>query len=268
MFARDDQTYLIKETRTYDFLNVTGSSTIEMDSMNMVSSYMWRFRRSDVNLRNEWTNYSNWAYEGQLPVPPDSSGANANFASGLNAQGPHPPYGIYFYKCLHPENAKDILIDLAIVMDGEYREDLLSAGVWNLVEKYTRTTGNAKDGLYCYNFCLNSNQREYQPSGAMNMNKYKKIQFELNTIQPPRNTNTPFDVASLVNGNSIFLDDNTILVVKTLNIGNQYASAITSAINNNQPLDVNGRSRPGISASANDDGTGSVELIKKHSYLT
>ena len=203
MFARDDQTYLIKETRTYDFLNVTGSSVIEMNSMNMVSSYMWRFRRSDVNLRNEWTNYSNWAYEGQLPVPPDSSGARTAFASGLNSQGPHPPYGIYFYNCPHPENAKDILIDLAIVMDGEYREDLLSSGVWNLVEKYTRTTGNAKDGLYCYNFCLNSNQREYQPSGAMNMNKYKKVQFELNTIQPPRNPNTPFDVICDASGDII-----------------------------------------------------------------
>jgi len=195
MFARDDQTYLIKETRSYDFLNITGSSTIEMDSMNMVASYMWRFRRSDVNLRNEWTNYSNWAYEGELPIPPDSSGTILHGAvGGLNTQGDHPQYGIYFYNCLHPENAKEILTDLAIVMDGEYREDLLSSGVWNLVEKYTRTTGNAKNGLYCYNFCLNSNQREYQPSGAMNMNKYKKVQFELNTIQPPVNKNSPFDV--------------------------------------------------------------------------
>lgn len=201
MFARDDQTYLIKEMRTYDFLNVTGSSLIEMNSMNMVSSYMWRFRRSDVNLRNEWTNYSNWAYEGQLPVPPDSSGANVS--GGLNVQGEHPEYGIYFYNSLHSENAKDILIDLALVMDGEYREDLLSSGVWNLVEKYTRTTGNAKDGLYCYNFCLNSNHREYQPSGAMNMNKYKKVQFELNTIQPPRNINTPFNVICDASGDII-----------------------------------------------------------------
>ena len=100
-------------------------------------------------MRNEWTNYSNWAYEGQLPVPPDSSGASANFHGGLNAQGAHPEYGVYFYNSLHPENAKEILIDLALVMDGEYREDVLSSGVWNLVEKYTRTTGNAKDGLYC-----------------------------------------------------------------------------------------------------------------------
>ena len=53
------------------------------------------------------------------------------------------------------------------------------------MEKYIRTTGNAKDGLYCYNFCLNSSQREYQPSGAMNMNKFKYVQFEYNTIEPP-----------------------------------------------------------------------------------
>ena len=54
-----------------------------------------------------------------------------------------------------------------------------------LMEKYIRTTGNAKDWLYCYNFCLDSNQNEYQPSGAMNMNKFKYVQFEYNTIEPP-----------------------------------------------------------------------------------
>jgi len=48
-----------------------------------------------------------------------------------------------------------------------------------------RTTGDAKDGLYCYNFCLNSNRREYQPSGAMNVNKFKKVFFEFNTIDTP-----------------------------------------------------------------------------------
>ena len=191
LFAQEDQTYLIKETRAYDFLNVTGSSTVEMDSMNMVASYMWRFRRSDVNLRNEWSNYSNWPYDRVLPVPPDNSGAHIPINNGSPVSITN---SIYYYNCLHLENMRDILVDLAIVMDGKYREDLLAAGVWNLVEKYIRTTGNAKNGLYCYNFCLNSNQREYQPSGAMNMNKYKKVQFEFNTIQPPINPNSSFDV--------------------------------------------------------------------------
>ena len=48
-----------------------------------------------------------------------------------------------------------------------------------------RTTGGAKDGLYVYNFCLDSNKRTYQPSGAMNVNKFKKVFFEFNTIEAP-----------------------------------------------------------------------------------
>ena len=48
-----------------------------------------------------------------------------------------------------------------------------------------RTTGGSKDGLYCYNFCLDSNRRIYQPSGAMNVNKFKKVFFEFNTVDVP-----------------------------------------------------------------------------------
>ena len=187
LFAAQQQTYLIKETHTYDFLNVTGTTIAEMKNFNMISNYMWRFRRSDSHLRNEWSNYTNWAYEGTLPVPPDNSGADTSVVGVI-------PSNIFYYTCLHPENVKNILLELAIVMDGEYREELHPAGVYDLVEKYIRTTGNAKDGLYCYNFCLDSNQREYQPSGAMNMNKYKKIQFEFSTIDPPLNPNSSFNV--------------------------------------------------------------------------
>ena len=28
---------------------------------------MWRFRRSDAFLRNEWNNYTNWAYHNVIP---------------------------------------------------------------------------------------------------------------------------------------------------------------------------------------------------------
>ena len=30
---------------------------------------MLRFRRSDAFLRNEWSNYSNWAYNNVVPQP-------------------------------------------------------------------------------------------------------------------------------------------------------------------------------------------------------
>ena len=66
-------------------------------------------------------------------------------------------------------------------------ENVLAAGVYSFIEKWIRTTGAAKEGLYCYNFCTNSNRLVYQPTGAQNTNKWKWITFEFNTIQPPRN---------------------------------------------------------------------------------
>ena len=46
---------------------------------------------------------------------------------------------------------------MAILLDGKYRENLQPYGVYDYVEKYSHTPGNAKDGLYCYNFCLDTN---------------------------------------------------------------------------------------------------------------
>lgn len=86
-------------------------------------------------------------------------------------------------------NEKDIMITWALLMDGKYRENELDAGVLNYVEKYVRTSGNAPDGLYCYNFALQSSPFNFQPSGAMNLNKFKTVEFEISTFSPPANPN-------------------------------------------------------------------------------
>ena len=62
---------------------------------------------------------------------------------------------------------------------------MLDAGTFNYIEKYLRTSGNAKNGLYVYNFNINSNLRDLQPSGAFNTNKFNNVNFEFNTISPP-----------------------------------------------------------------------------------
>ena len=63
LFAAKDQLYLIKDVFRYKFENVTGSSRLEVKSTGMVSSWMWYLQRNDVNLRNEWSNYTNWPYD-------------------------------------------------------------------------------------------------------------------------------------------------------------------------------------------------------------
>ena len=86
---------------------------------------------------------------------------------------------------LHAENQRDIMLTWGLTFDGKVRESTLDAGVLNYVEKYVRTAGNAKPGLYCYNFCLTTDPFQYQPSGAINLNKFKDIAFEYTTCAPP-----------------------------------------------------------------------------------
>ena len=182
-FAGNEHQYLIQQVFEKEYFNVTGSASIELQSRDLVPNYMWRFRRSDAYMRNEWSNYTNWPYSGIKPSQPD----NNSEAQVGNWRYPSPSPNIFVYTNLHTENIKNILIDLAVVIDGEFREKLFSGGLYNYAEKWIRTTGNAKEGLYCYNFCMDSNFREYQPSGAQNMSLFNSVRLEFNTAEPPMN---------------------------------------------------------------------------------
>ena len=93
---------------------------------------------------------------------------------------------------------------MGIILNGEYRENLMVRGVYDYIEKYTRTKGFAKDGIYCYNFCLNTSPFEYQPSGAINTSKFNNIELEINTYVPTIDqVNSNFDVICDDNGEII-----------------------------------------------------------------
>ena len=232
LFAAKEQIYLIKELHKYEFNNVSGTKRLRLQSSSgMVSSWMMYFIRNDVNLRNEWTNYTNWPYS----CPPinvqraektlsnyttDCSGVVSLFPSFdsnqqvLNTQTPTAvgpgmnPNGIntgYFVTGdLNVENQKEILQTMGILLNGEYRENNYPSGVFNYIEKYVRTKGYAKDGLYCYNFCLNTDPTEYQPSGAINMSKFKTIEIEVSTMLPlVDGANSDFQILCDAQGNPI-----------------------------------------------------------------
>jgi len=186
--AKKCHSILIKEQFEWDYLNITGSRRVDIPSKDMVSSYMWRFRRSDVNKRNQWFNYSNFEFEGKPGQPPTLKNIDGTTLTPFNTTVGHSnPFKLYNSGCRSITNQKNIMLDMAILCGQDYRENVLSAGVYAYIEKWYRTTGISKYGLYCYNFCTNSNRLIYQPTGAQNTNKWKYITFEFNTIQPPRN---------------------------------------------------------------------------------
>ena len=197
IFAKNEQKYLIKQIYEKPFYNVTGPNRVSLDSMGMVISWMFYFQRSDANLRNQWSNYTNWPYEympqdispaptaGDVPNPNTTVGPNIpkTLGPGLNPDGTL--NGLYITGTYNPQNVKYILNAMGILLDGQYRENILPAGVYNFVEKYVRTAGFAPPGLYCYNFCLDTSPFKVQPSGAMNMSRFTNIQLEFTTIVPP-----------------------------------------------------------------------------------
>ena len=192
-FAKNEQKYLIKQIYEKPYYNVTGANKIDLDSIGMVISWMLYFQRSDANLRNQWSNYTNWAYN-YMPqdiMPASTEGSLINpyqdnpryLGPGLNPSGQLS--GLYITGVYNPQNLKDILIGMGILLDGQYRENILPSGVYNYVEKYVRTSGFAPPGLYCYNFCLDTDPFKVQPSGAMNMSRFSNVQLEFTTIIPP-----------------------------------------------------------------------------------
>jgi len=198
LFALQEQKYIFKQVRETKFYNVTGSNKVEVDSFGMVSSYMFYFQRSDANLRNEWSNYTNWPYN-YLPLDLTQAPTSGTYiiyrtdATGNPIPTPIGPgvepngllTGWMLTGNYNFENQKDIMVSMALLLDGSYRENAQPEGVYNYIEKYLRTAGNAPDGLYCYNFCLNTSPYDLQPSGAINMSRFTRIEFELNTIVPP-----------------------------------------------------------------------------------
>jgi hypothetical protein len=191
--AANEQKYIARLPYERDYYNVTGSRTIDIECRDMVSSLMWRFRRSDVNERNAWNNYTNWK---EVRKP-----------QGITATAPPiPTYNnlpFLITGLFNAGNQKDIMLDCAISFDGKYRENTLDAGVYNLTEKLYKTPGNAKDGLYCYNFCMNTDHTDPSPSGAMNLAKFENVTLEFNTFQPPINGAKNFNVLCDEDGNVI-----------------------------------------------------------------
>jgi hypothetical protein len=171
LFALQEQKYLFKQVVETKLYNLTGASKTDIKSLGMVSSYLFYFQRSDIKERNEWSNYTNWPYVKNIPydIIVDD---DLDFTSGVQ----------------NVQNVKSILVSMGLLLDGVYRENVQPVGVYDLIEKYIRTTGNAPDGLYCYNFGLSSNLQEMQPSGAINMSRFNQVELEFLTIAPPLNT--------------------------------------------------------------------------------
>jgi hypothetical protein len=213
VFAKNEQKYLIKDVKEEVITNVTGTRRVKLLSTGMASTWMWYFQRDDINLRNEWSNFTNWPYKNTLPydIIPAPTTSNNVFVYNGNI-GP----GVNFKKIINSyieqssllnitntntsKNKKNIMESMAILFDGKYRENDLDAGIYNYIEKYKMSKGDSDDGIYFYNYCLHTDPYDLQPSGAINLSKFKTIEIEFVTNKPPFDASSEYFTVCDQNG--------------------------------------------------------------------
>ena len=209
IFTETNHEILYKDIKKHTFQSIHGTSRVKVETSSLVSSWMFYFQRDDVRDYNEWSNYTNHNYNSKLHKNRylEASDISMNkirigeFQSGYGEGSSNVSTGIKWngrditsvlagvplvtrsYNAYAP---KSILNTMGILMDGKYRENMFDVGIYDYLEKI-RCGGNTCDGLYCYNFCLNTSPFDHQPSGAINLSKFKNVEFEFNTIEPPLN---------------------------------------------------------------------------------
>jgi hypothetical protein len=192
LFAKNSQTYLIREINEYNFEKVIKSNKVKIESKGLIRGWMWYFQRSDVASRNEWSNYTNWLYEDKIPNDLEK----LSIANEYKYYSPQFNYGSDISKNIYitgysPDiysqtNQCEIMKNFAIICDGKYREQEFDSNIFSKLEKYNKSNGAcSKTGLYCYNFSLTTDPFKQQPNGAFNTNLFKTIEFEYNNYSNP-----------------------------------------------------------------------------------
>ena len=222
LFAKQEQQYLIKELYHTWFQDIDISDKAWLrNSSGMVCGWMIMFQRSDVNLRNEWSNFTNWPYDylpyditplamlmDGSPCPeayafPFGSGeceTILNIDAGTLGYGINPSgneTGLFSTGSYRYENQKEILLTLGILFDGSVREEMRPAEIYSFQQPYLASNGYASSklpGLYYYNFELDTSPFKLQPTGAINLSKFSKIEIEFTTYTPVVDPNASYNI--------------------------------------------------------------------------
>jgi hypothetical protein len=209
LFASKEQKYLVREIYNSWFYDVSVTDKIWLqNSTDLVLNWMVLFQRSDVTTRNEWSNFTNWPYD-YLPIDVTAYTTPA----GKN---------LYIQPSYATENQKDILLTMGITLDGMKREEMRPASIYKYEQQYLTSRGggySSLSGLYTYNFCLKTDPFMVQPSGAMNLSKYAKIELEFVTVTPTLNSNALYySICNPLTGESVGVNRQTNIYNYTFNL--------------------------------------------------
>ena len=229
VFALNEQKYLIKDIKTTEYRQISETNKVKIETNALVSNWMWYYQRSDVYTRNEWSNYTNWETS-TIPYTLSKGETSTIYTIENELIGPGRdiirngtsgttkiPTNHRITPIYSITNKKNILSKMSIIIDGKFRESEFDEGIYYYIEKYRSTNSSNNNGTYLYNFCLDT-ANYLQPTGAMNLNRFKNIEFEMTTLTPPIDSSKESLVLCDDDGGVIGVTKNNTIYLYTYNM--------------------------------------------------
>tara|TARA_Y100000589_G_scaffold331776_1_gene386975 strand:- start:1191 stop:2807 length:1617 start_codon:yes stop_codon:yes gene_type:complete len=172
-FAQISHEYLIEQTFRQDFKGIIGNKILELNLNRLSKQIIWVTKRNDIAARNDWNNYTNWLDQNQNP----SSTVYKNYFTADQLQEiassfiPTRSTNKYFQK--------NILREARLLFNGMERQNWRNSTFYNYLQPYQHSKCIPKTGIYLYSF--SHELEKYQPSGACNMSRIKRIQLDIST---------------------------------------------------------------------------------------
>jgi hypothetical protein len=155
-FALQEHEYLIQQIQRREFtgLDVT-AHLLEIDVTHPTSEIQWVFQRNDVDLYNQWNNYTN-TLDNTLVY--DSNTINKADIDAF-------------------DDGKNIMYNFKLIFNGRERFQTKDHHFFNLLQHYKYHTAiDIPDGIYTYSFA--NNPEKEQPTGSANFAGINKIEIQ------------------------------------------------------------------------------------------
>lgn len=173
-FAANNHEYLIKkifkiEDAVTPSTNGDDTYTVDMKISHPVTQLCWLLRRTDLELVNNWNNFTNWPtttnplYDTDNPYGTNITLNSTNYPSYKN---------------------QNLMLDAKLILDGQ---DRFATKDKDILSKISSLQHNKKipstSGIYTYSFAIENS--ELQPSGSCNMSNHSKIQLQMTINRSP-----------------------------------------------------------------------------------
>ena len=186
-FAQTEHKYLIEQVRLSSFKSILGNNTLELDIHHPTSLMVIVCKRTDIEDRNDWNNYTNWVLEDVPPYSLEFSNPYHNIYE-LGFGDVRADSNKIVHEQINRENYeirkdKNCIKNISLRLNGTERLSIQEPEFFNQLQSFSYSKEGIKNGIYPYSFSIDP--FKFQPSGSCNMSRFNKIELVVETNDSP-----------------------------------------------------------------------------------